>query len=148
MRIEGEKGVKTQSAKTLAADAQKKFGREISNRIEPVCSAGSLARQTRPQRARTRRKQAAIGRNVSERTDRAGRSGKHARPRPNSLAKRPTKSLDRDKIHRPSAQILGQAGKTQSVAEEIKREFEAAKTEEKEYAGAWKRSKAGFVLQE
>ncbi|CAA7024889.1 unnamed protein product [Microthlaspi erraticum] len=74
---------------------------------EKPCSAGLLHRATETVRAaRTnRRRKAAIG-HVSERTDRAGRSGKQTRPRPKSLAKQiwPTKSLDRDKIHRPSAQ--------------------------------------------
>ncbi|CAA7046828.1 unnamed protein product [Microthlaspi erraticum] len=82
-------------AKPLAADAQRKFGRAIPTgptvTVEPgrngLCSAGlSIARQ-KP--FRDTHEPEEIGRDrpdfVSERTDRAGRSGKQTRPRPKSL---------------------------------------------------------------
>ncbi|CAA7021830.1 unnamed protein product [Microthlaspi erraticum] len=103
-------------AKTLAADAQKNFGRAIptgrpsrSSREGMLCSAGLIHRDRKRSRARANRERnAAIGRNFCIGTDRPCRSIRetYARPRPNFSTKRiwPTKSLDRDKIHRPSAQ--------------------------------------------
>ncbi|CAA7035267.1 unnamed protein product [Microthlaspi erraticum] len=102
MRIEGE------------------FGRANSNLVEPgrnkPCSAGSflLARQKTFAPRTNRERSAAIGRNFRIGTDRPCRSIRETndRPRPKSLAKTiwPTKSLDRDKIHRPSAQNFSGQG--------------------------------------
>ncbi|CAA7052797.1 unnamed protein product [Microthlaspi erraticum] len=95
MRIEGEKGVKTQSApKHWPRTRKRDFGRAIPSGRPSRSSREGISRarpdfylrdRKRSRHARTG-KEAAIGRNfVSERTDRAGRSGKHARPRPKSL---------------------------------------------------------------
>ncbi|CAA7048996.1 unnamed protein product [Microthlaspi erraticum] len=111
MRIEGEKGVKTQSAPNHWPRTRKRdFGRAIpiwpTVTVEPgrnnvlgrifLCATENV-RRTRD-RERTGRDRPDF---VSERTDRAGRSGKHARPRPKFSRQNriwPTKSLDRDKI--------------------------------------------------
>ncbi|CAA7014891.1 unnamed protein product [Microthlaspi erraticum] len=88
MRIEGEKGVKTQSApKHWPRTRKREFWPSNSNladrTVEPgrnkPCSAGFLLARQKPfAHTRTGKETAAIGRNfVSERTDRAGRSGKH-----------------------------------------------------------------------
>ncbi|CAA7045987.1 unnamed protein product, partial [Microthlaspi erraticum] len=88
MRIEGEKGVKTQSAPNIGRGrAEKCFGRAISNRADRAGRAGkerlmlgridSIARQKpSAQHARTEKNGRARPDFVSERTDRYGRSGK------------------------------------------------------------------------
>ncbi|CAA7050378.1 unnamed protein product [Microthlaspi erraticum] len=122
MRIEGEKGVKTQSAPNHWPRTRKReFWPSNSNRADRHGRAGKewlvLGRITiARQNVRATHEQGKVGRDrpifVSERTDRAGRSGKQRSAsaeisRPNKIW--PTKSLDRDKIHRPSAQtFLGQ----------------------------------------
>ncbi|CAA7059704.1 unnamed protein product [Microthlaspi erraticum] len=124
MRIEGEKGVKTQSAPNIGRGRAKvNFGRAIpfgpTVTVEPgrnsMCSAGFTLSRDR-NRSRDTHEPEKIGRDrpdfVSERTDRAGRSGKQSSASAEiSRPKRiwPTKSLDRDKIlgHRPKT-FLGQ----------------------------------------
>ncbi|CAA7039483.1 unnamed protein product [Microthlaspi erraticum] len=106
-RIEGEKGVKTQSApkhwprtrKRILAEQfswptvrSSREGIAVLGRII-YCATETVRATHEPGRNRPRSADF-----VSERTDRAGRSGKQTRPRPKSLAKRiwPTKSLDRE----------------------------------------------------
>ncbi|CAA7038320.1 unnamed protein product [Microthlaspi erraticum] len=100
-------------AKTIGRGRAKKFGRANSNRAdrtgragkERLCSAGHLARQNRPADAR----QEGTGRDRPDciGTDRPPVDpGTNDRPRPISRPVWPTKSLDRDKIHRPSAQTF------------------------------------------
>ncbi|CAA7044718.1 unnamed protein product [Microthlaspi erraticum] len=125
MRIEGEKGVKTQSApKHWPRTRKRDFGR--ANSIWPTvtvepgrnkpCSAGYFYLRDRKRSSATREPGKKRSRSaeifVSERTDRAGRSGKHARPRPNLSAKtefgRPNRSTATKSIgHRPKT-FLGQ----------------------------------------
>ncbi|CAA7060967.1 unnamed protein product [Microthlaspi erraticum] len=120
MRIEGEKGVKTQSAPNIGRGRAKvNFGRAIP--IGPTVRSsreGSVlgriiyrATETVPRHARTGKEQAAIGRNfVSERTDRAGRSGKQRSA--SAEISRQTNLADqiaRPRQNRPSAKtFLGQ----------------------------------------
>ncbi|CAA7023172.1 unnamed protein product [Microthlaspi erraticum] len=85
MRIEGEKGVKTQSAPNHWPRTRKEILAEQFQPGRPSGRAGkerlmlgriSIARQNRSRGTHEQEEQAAIGRNVSERTDRYGRSGK------------------------------------------------------------------------
>ncbi|CAA7015088.1 unnamed protein product [Microthlaspi erraticum] len=120
MRIEGEKGVKTQSApKHWPRTRKSDFGRAIliladrygrAGKNKP-CSAGSLhcatetVRATRTNRERFRPRSAEIF--VSERTDRAGRSGKHTIGLGRNLSAKQNLAdqIARPRqIHRPSAQ--------------------------------------------
>ncbi|CAA7056353.1 unnamed protein product [Microthlaspi erraticum] len=117
MRIEGEKGVKTQSApkhwprtrKRILAE-QFQFWPTVT--VEPGRNSRArpdlLARQkTFARHARTG-KEAAIGRNFRIGTDRPCRSIRETNSASAEISRPkriwPTKSLDRDKIHRPSAQ--------------------------------------------
>ncbi|CAA7041277.1 unnamed protein product [Microthlaspi erraticum] len=117
MRIEGEKGVKTQSApKHWPRTRKRNFGRAIPTGRPLRSSREGIARARPDYLLRDRNRSRGThepGKNrprsadfVSERTDRAVDPGNKARPRPKSLVQTiwPTKSLDRDKIHRPSAQ--------------------------------------------
>ncbi|CAA7020048.1 unnamed protein product [Microthlaspi erraticum] len=121
MRIEGEKGVKTQSApKHWPRTRKREFWPSNSNLADrygragkEACSAGfTLSRdKTVRAHARTGKERPRSADFVSERTDRAGRSGKQTlglgrNLSPNKFG-RPNRSTA--KIHRPSAQtFLGQ----------------------------------------
>ncbi|CAA7020850.1 unnamed protein product [Microthlaspi erraticum] len=105
LQIEGEKGVKTQSAPKHWPRTRKKFWPSNSiwpTTVEPGRKAvlGRSLLRDRNVRAHARTgKKAAIGRIfVSERTDRAGRSGKQTIGLGRNLSPRiwPTKSLDRE----------------------------------------------------
>ncbi|CAA7047506.1 unnamed protein product [Microthlaspi erraticum] len=120
MRIEGEKGVKTQSApkhwprtrKVILAEQFQsgrplRSSREGTSRARPDYSSRDRnVRAAHTNRERTGRDRPIF---VSERTDRAvdpgnKRSASAEISRPFEIW--PTKSLDRDKIHRPSAKIF------------------------------------------
>ncbi|CAA7021659.1 unnamed protein product [Microthlaspi erraticum] len=93
MRIEGEKGVKTQSAKTLAADAQKVLAEQFqpgrpyrSSREGTACSAGYYARQNRPSARTTGRKRPRSAESIG--TDRPCRSIRETNDRPRPILRR------------------------------------------------------------
>ncbi|CAA7035427.1 unnamed protein product [Microthlaspi erraticum] len=106
MRIEGEKGVKTQSAPNIGRGRAKEFWPSNFQRADRTVEPGrngvlgriDLSRdRNRSRGTHEPERKAAIGRNFRIGTDRPCRSIRETnRPRP--------KSLDRDKIHRPSAQ--------------------------------------------
>ncbi|CAA7036494.1 unnamed protein product [Microthlaspi erraticum] len=115
LQIEGEKGVKTQSAPKHWPRTRKRILAEQFSSGRPLRSSREGIARARPDSLIARQNVRAThepGRNrprsadfVSERTDRAGRSGKQTRPRPNSLAKTNlADQIARPRQNRPSAQ--------------------------------------------
>ncbi|CAA7025765.1 unnamed protein product [Microthlaspi erraticum] len=122
MRIEGEKGVKTQSAPNIGRGRAKvnlaeqfhsgrppvEPGRNSCARPDSLYRATETVRATRTNRERLGRDRPILHRNgPTVPVDPGNNSASAEISRPFEIW--PTKSLDRDKIHRPSAQtFLGQ----------------------------------------
>ncbi|CAA7030401.1 unnamed protein product [Microthlaspi erraticum] len=119
MRIEGEKGVKTQSAPNIGRGRAKEFWPSNFQPGRPSGRAGKERLLGRIDFARQNRSRGRTNRKKRPRSAETYRNGPTVPVDPGNkrsasaeiLGHRiwPTKSLDRDKIHRPSAQtFLGQ----------------------------------------